>query len=64
MVLEYCPNCQKKLHPPLRSSNRQVCTSCGWTDKPNDKKVSENYNYKYPKRGSDYRKDYIGSNFV
>ncbi|MGL5804587.1 MAG: hypothetical protein ACRC11_03970 [Xenococcaceae cyanobacterium] len=33
MALETCPKCEKKLHPPLKSTGRQVCSSCGWSDK-------------------------------
>lgn len=40
MFLDNCPQCQKKLSPPFRSSNRQVCTSCGWSDKPSNKNTS------------------------
>jgi hypothetical protein len=32
MELENCPQCEKKLRHPLKSSGRQVCTSCGWSD--------------------------------
>jgi len=31
---EICPQCSSKLGPPLKSSGRQVCVKCGWTDKP------------------------------
>ncbi len=34
MPLEQCPNCNRRLGPPLKSSGRQVCVKCGWTDKP------------------------------
>jgi DNA-directed RNA polymerase subunit M/transcription elongation factor TFIIS len=30
--IENCPQCGKKLHPPLKSSGRQVCASCGWSN--------------------------------
>ncbi len=32
-VLENCPQCGKKLPPPLKSTGRQICTSCGWAKK-------------------------------
>jgi hypothetical protein len=32
MELNNCPNCETKLHPPLKSSGRQICTSCGWSN--------------------------------
>jgi ribosomal protein S27AE len=31
---ETCPQCSSRLGPPLKSSGRQVCAKCGWTDKP------------------------------
>ena len=31
---ETCPQCSSRLRPPLKSSGRQVCAKCGWTDKP------------------------------
>lgn len=34
MPLEQCPNCSRRLGPPLKSSGRQVCAKCGWSDKP------------------------------
>ncbi|HIK54510.1 MAG TPA: hypothetical protein IGS37_05045 [Synechococcales cyanobacterium M55_K2018_004] len=34
MSLDYCPTCNRKLGPPLKSSGRQVCAGCGWSDKP------------------------------
>ena len=34
MTYENCPQCEKKLSPPFKSSGRQVCSSCGWTNKP------------------------------
>lgn len=33
MTLENCLQCGSKLSPPLKSSGRQVCSSCGWMDK-------------------------------
>ena len=33
MTLQNCPNCGHDLAPPL-SSGRQVCMSCGWSDRP------------------------------
>jgi hypothetical protein len=35
MSLDSCPQCNKKLPPPFKSSGRQVCIGCGWTDIPN-----------------------------
>jgi DNA-binding helix-hairpin-helix protein with protein kinase domain len=32
MELKNCPQCETELHPPLKSSGRQVCTSCGWSN--------------------------------
>ena len=34
MTSENCPQCDKKLPPPFKSSGRQVCSGCGWTNKP------------------------------
>lgn len=34
MSPENCPQCGKKLAPPFKSSGRQVCSGCGWTNKP------------------------------
>lgn len=31
---ENCPKCEKKLPPPFKSSGRQVCSGCGWSNKP------------------------------
>ncbi|MBD2000823.1 hypothetical protein H6G00_30170 [Leptolyngbya sp. FACHB-541] len=31
---ETCPKCNSRLGPPLKSSGRQICIKCGWTDKP------------------------------
>lgn len=31
---EKCPQCEKKLPPPFKSSGRQVCSGCGWSNKP------------------------------
>jgi ribosomal protein S27AE len=31
---EICPKCSNRLGPPLKSSGRQICIKCGWTDKP------------------------------
>lgn len=31
---ETCPKCSNRLGPPLKSSGRQICIKCGWTDKP------------------------------
>jgi hypothetical protein len=33
VALVDCPKCSSKLPPPFKSSGRQVCSSCGWTDK-------------------------------
>lgn len=33
MTSENCPKCNKKLPPPFKSSGRQVCSNCGWSDK-------------------------------
>jgi hypothetical protein len=33
MHLETCAQCGGNLAPPLKSSGRQVCSYCGWTDK-------------------------------
>ncbi len=40
MTSENCPQCKKKLPPPFKSSGRQVCSGCGWTNKPKSAKVS------------------------
>ena len=37
MPLEQCPKCNYRLGLPLKSSGRQVCAKCGWTDKPRQK---------------------------
>ncbi|MBD1909968.1 hypothetical protein [Leptolyngbya sp. FACHB-16] len=34
MTLESCPKCSHKLAPPLKSSGRQICMKCGWSDRP------------------------------
>jgi len=34
MALESCPKCNHKLAPPLKSSGRQICMKCGWSDRP------------------------------
>jgi hypothetical protein len=34
LVPEYCPRCDRKLPPPFQSSNRIVCSKCGWSNKP------------------------------
>lgn len=34
MALEICPQCNRKLGAPLKSSGRQVCMKCGWSDRP------------------------------
>ena len=39
MALENCPKCEKKLPPPFKSSGRQVCSKCAWTDKPRPKAI-------------------------
>ncbi|NJO51551.1 MAG: hypothetical protein HC840_21365 [Leptolyngbyaceae cyanobacterium RM2_2_4] len=31
---ETCPQCSSRLGSPLKSSGRQICAKCGWTDKP------------------------------
>jgi uncharacterized Zn finger protein (UPF0148 family) len=33
MTFSNCPQCESKLSPPLKSSGRQVCSSCGWMGK-------------------------------
>lgn len=33
MSLENCPQCDRKLPQPFKSSGRQVCSGCGWSDK-------------------------------
>ncbi len=37
MPLEQCPKCNYRLGSPLKSSGRQVCAKCGWTDQPRQK---------------------------
>lgn len=32
--LENCPQCNQQLAAPLKSSGRQVCVKCGWSNKP------------------------------
>lgn len=32
--LDQCPKCHHRLGPPLKSSGRQVCSKCGWSNKP------------------------------
>lgn len=32
--VDRCPRCDHKLNAPLKSSGRQVCIKCGWTNKP------------------------------
>lgn len=31
---DQCPKCSNQLGPPLKASGRQVCSKCGWTNKP------------------------------
>jgi hypothetical protein len=33
-VASICPQCGVKLGAPLKSSGRQVCSQCGWTNRP------------------------------
>jgi hypothetical protein len=40
ITIENCPKCNKQLPPPLKSSGRQVCTSCGFSDRQNIAPVS------------------------
>ena len=39
MTLENCPQCSKQLPPTLKSSGRQVCTSCGWSEQKNNSRL-------------------------
>lgn len=32
-ALKECPKCSKALNPPLKSTGRQICKNCGWTNK-------------------------------
>lgn len=41
MALKNCLKCEKKLPPPFASSGRQVCSACGWSDKPKDVKLNK-----------------------
>jgi hypothetical protein len=34
MPLEHCPQCTYRLNPPLKTSGRQVCVKCGWSNRP------------------------------
>jgi uncharacterized protein len=36
MSLEICPRCSNKLGAPLKSSGRQVCMRCAWSDQVKD----------------------------
>jgi uncharacterized protein len=36
MPLEICPRCSYKLGAPLKSSGRQVCMKCAWSDRAKD----------------------------
>lgn len=36
MTLETCPRCSNKLGAPLKSSGRQVCMKCAWSDRLKD----------------------------
>lgn len=38
MAIENCPKCEEKL-PPLLSSGRQVCKSCGWSEQKSKPKL-------------------------
>ncbi|MBD1867131.1 hypothetical protein H6F95_07385 [Cyanobacteria bacterium FACHB-471] len=38
---ETCPKCSSRLGPPLKSSGRQICIKCGWTDKPKGATASQ-----------------------
>lgn len=33
-AVDRCPRCDHALNAPLKSSGRQVCIKCGWTNKP------------------------------
>lgn len=46
MTIDNCPQCGKKLPTPFKSSGRQVCSGCGWSDRP--KKNSFNSEKKTP----------------
>ena len=41
MSLDNCPKCNKKLLPPFKSSGRQVCTGCDWSDRPKKDRNTE-----------------------
>jgi hypothetical protein len=41
MTLENCPQCDKQLLPPFKSSGRQVCTACGWSNKVRESKLDK-----------------------
>lgn len=46
MTSENCPKCEKKLPAPFKSSGRQVCSGCGWTNKPTNSKQVNTSNVK------------------
>ena len=41
MISENCPKCDKKLPPPFKSTGRQVCSNCGWSNKLKPTKKSK-----------------------
>lgn len=41
MAFETCPKCNHRLGPPLKTSGRQVCMKCGWSDRPRQNAVEQ-----------------------
>lgn len=51
-VLDQCPKCQHRLGPPLRFSGRQVCSKCGWSDRPQRSPSTESTPARSPTTGA------------
>ncbi|WP_036489553.1 hypothetical protein [Myxosarcina sp. GI1] len=49
MSIENCPRCETKLPPPFKSSGRQVCSACGWSDRTKKTSASTPKSKKVPK---------------
>jgi hypothetical protein len=43
VFLEVCPQCERNLRAPLKSSGCQICSGCGWRSHPKkDEKINSN----------------------
>lgn len=56
MYLDTCPQCSNNLAPPMKSSGRQVCSSCGWTDKKRELTLPSDEPHNEPAISSDDEK--------